>query len=121
MNPEVSISPDERRRNALMDGSGFTPDAAAILRGEKVVGATSELPQSPTLRRSHVSRRGGRSYPEPSGRDASRELANKDALENPQTPEEWAAIQSGPGHAAYLESRAAMAAAAQRTVAERTR
>jgi hypothetical protein len=47
-------------------------------------------PKSPRRRYSH---RGGRSYPEKSGRDVSRELANQEAAEQPElSPEERQAV-----------------------------
>lgn len=84
--------PDERRRDAEMDGSGISNYLANEHHPEPIeslVEITGPSAASKKTIRKRSNRRGGRSYPdEITGQDISRELANKDALEHPMTIEE---------------------------------
>lgn len=84
MSIDNQFDPDERRIEAMMDGSGFSREQAEIKLGQKVLSGAVDTPQTPhPQHRPHYSHRGGRAYSELSGRDVSRELANQDALEQP--------------------------------------
>lgn len=103
------FDPDERRIEAMMDGSGFSREQAEIKLGHKVVSGTAELPSMPRPpRRPRHSRRGGRAYPEKSGRDVSREMANQAAAE-----EEPVSLEER--HAISARGRAAVEAALDET------
>lgn len=59
MSIENQFDPDERRIEAMMDGSGFSRDSAETKMGQKVVSGATELPRTPRpkrkpRRRSHV-------------------------------------------------------------------
>ncbi len=95
------FDPDERRIEAMMDGSGFSREQAEVKLGQKIVSGTTELPRMPkSPRKPHYSHRGGRAYPEKSGRDISRELANQATAEEAPVPLEERRAISARGRAA---------------------
>lgn len=95
------FDPDERRIEAMMDGSGFSREQAEIKLGQKVISGATELPSVPRPpRKPHHSRRGGRAYPEKSGRDIGREIANQEAAEQAPIPIEERRAISARGRAA---------------------
>lgn len=47
MSIETPFDPEERRIEAMMDGSGFSRESAEIALGRKVVTGSTELPPSP--------------------------------------------------------------------------
>ena len=54
MSIENRYDPDERRLEAMMDGSGFTRDRAEIKLGQKIVAGTTETPHiTPPERKLH--------------------------------------------------------------------
>ena len=82
MSIENPYDPDERRIEAMMDGSGFSRESAEIRVGKKVVGGTSETPSA-----RKPARRKSRSQPlETSGQMASHDLAVQHAKEHPYDP-----------------------------------
>ena len=84
-----------------MDGSGFSRDRAEVKLGQKVISGTAELPHAPkSPRKPRYSRRGGRSYPEKSGRDISREITNQEAAEQQPVPLDERRAISARGRAA---------------------
>jgi hypothetical protein len=48
---ETPFDPDERRIEAMMDGSGFSRDLAEIKAGKKIVSGTTELSAAPRSKR----------------------------------------------------------------------
>lgn len=51
MENEKPFDPDERRIEAMMDGSGFSRDRAEVKTGKKVVSGTAEPPATPRPKR----------------------------------------------------------------------
>lgn len=99
--PERDMTPEQTAAaEELADKRGISIDMAerAIL-GIRIEDAGSVLtPKAP--RKPRHSRRGGRSYPEKSGRDISREMANQEAAEQAPTPLEERLETSARGRAA---------------------
>lgn len=95
MTPEQTAAAEE-----LADKRGISIDMAerAIL-GIRIEDAGS-VPTPKASRRPRHSRRGGRAYPEKSGRDISREMANQEAAEHAPTPLEERLETSARGRAA---------------------
>lgn len=84
MNTEPSFDPDERRIEAMMDGSGFSRDRAEINLGKKVVSGTSELPAPARVERKP--RRTGHVRDFESDRDY--QLAEERANYQPPSPQQ---------------------------------
>ena len=87
----------------LADKRGISIDMAerAIL-GERI--ESSEPVATPKVRKPHYSHRGGRAYPEISGRDIGRMMANEEAASQPEVPLEARREISARGRAAVEEA-----------------
>ena len=87
MSIEQPFDPDQHRRDAMTEGSGFSDYLADAHLSDEAFPGTEEPPRSPKPpRKPRHSHRGGRSYPEKSGRDISREMANQEAAEQAPVP-----------------------------------
>lgn len=84
MENEKPFDPDERRIEAMMDGSGFSRDRAEVKAGKKVVSGTTEPPATPRPKRKP--RRTGNVRDFESDRD--HELAQMRAEYVPPSPEQ---------------------------------
>ena len=78
------FDPDERRIEAMMDGSGFSREQAELKLGHKVVSGTTELPRTP--RPPRKPRRTGHVRDFESDRDY--QLAEERAAYQPPSPEQ---------------------------------
>lgn len=98
------LTPDQESSvEDLADKRGISIDMAerAIL-GERI--EPTEPIAAPKTRRPHYSHRGGRPYPEVSGRDIGRMLANAESAEQPEVPLEERLAISARGRAAVEEA-----------------
>ena len=86
MSTESHFDPDEIRRAAMMDGSGFSHGQADYRTSDEQIPGTTELPIFAREQRSP--RPTGKHRVEPSGGDISRMLANQDEIDHPMTPEQ---------------------------------
>lgn len=84
MSIESQFDPDERRIEAMMDGSGFSRDRAETKLGKKIVSGATELPQAP--RPPHKLHRTGHVRDYESDRD--HQLALERAAYQPPSPEQ---------------------------------
>jgi hypothetical protein len=81
---ETPFDPDERRIEAMTEGSGFSRDLAEIKAGKKIVSGTTELPATPRPKRKP--RRTGHVRDFESDRD--HELAQMRAEYQPPSPDQ---------------------------------
>ena len=84
MSIETPFDPEERRIEAMMDGSGFSRERAEIALGKKVVTGSTELPPTPGPARKR--RRSGHVRDFESDRD--HQLAEERANYQPADPEQ---------------------------------